>query len=273
MKRILVLSAEPSDIERMEHLSARMAAYEFFFLSLAEPKGSFAKARLKRRLKKSVSRSDLILVSPPAYAARLQTLGKPVRPLPDGVDFESFNTAAERGCPVPGDLSSVSGPVIGHIGAIDADSNLRYIEEAAAARPDWAFVFVGPVLTDLSAWKGFPNIHFPGEKPRGQLPAYISRFDVCVNITKSEDSSPVRLYEYLAAGKPIVSTPRPAQVLDYTGAVYLAGTPGEFIACCKKAIDERDAWKARRRVEYGRAASWDARATELERMIKELPDG
>ncbi|MCL2004399.1 MAG: glycosyltransferase [Oscillospiraceae bacterium] len=270
MKQILILSAEPSDCERMESLSSRMEGCAFSFCSLAALKGLFKKTRFKRRLKNAVSRADLILVSPAAHAAQMQTLGKPVLPLPEGVDFEAFHSVMERNLPFPSDLFTVKNPIIGQTGPIDADANLPYIETAARAHPEWAFVFVGPVRAELSSWEGLPNIHLLGEKPRNHLPAYISRFDVCVNTAKSEDSSPVRLYEYLAAGKPIVSTPHPAQVLDYTEAVYLAGTPEEFIACCKKAIGERDAWKARRRVEYGRAASWDARAAELERVLKEM---
>jgi glycosyltransferase involved in cell wall biosynthesis len=270
MKRILVLSAEPSDIERMDQLSARMNGVEFAFLNLTGVKGLFKKARFKSRLKSAVSWAGLILVSPASYAERMQIPGKPVLPLPEGADFEAFNSAAERNLPFPDDLFTVKNPIIGMTGPLGADANLPYIEAAAGAHPEWAFVFAGPVLTDLSAWGKFPNIHLLGEKPQAHLPAYVSRFDVCINIAKSEEASPVRLYEYLATGKPVVSAPHPAQVLDYTEAVYLAGTPDEFIALCKKAIAERDAWKKRRRVEYGRAASWDARAAGLERIIREI---
>ena len=272
MEQILVVSAEPweAERERVESLASRLPRYEMRFLSPADIKGPFREARFKRRLRKAAARAGVILAAPAADWERLQAFGKPVRPLPDGVDFAAFSGIAERTLPFPDDLFTVKNPIIGHLGPLDAGDNLSYIEAAAAARPDWAFVFAGPVRADVSAWKAFPNIHLLGEKPRGHLPVYISRFDVCINIAQQEDASPVRLYEYLSAGKPIVSTPHPAQALDYTEEIYLAGTPEEFIACCKKAIGERDAWKVRRRVEYGKAASWDARAAELERMIKEL---
>ena len=272
MNQILVVSAEPweAERERVESLASRMPRYTMRFLSPAGQRGPFREARFKRQLSKAAARAGVILVSP-AAAERLQAFGKPVLPLPDGVDFALFSGVTERNLPFPDDLFTVKNPIIGHLGPLDDRDNLSYIEAAAAARPEWAFVFVGPVRADVSAWKAFPNIHLLGEKPRGRLPVYISRFDVCVNIAKDESASPVKLYEYLSSGKPIVSAPHPAQALDYTEAIYLAGTPEEFILCCKKAIGERDAWKTRRRVEYGRAASWDARAAELERMIKELP--
>jgi glycosyltransferase involved in cell wall biosynthesis len=268
MKKILVLSAQPWEFERdsITQLSSRMGEYEFLHISPASVKGPFREYRFKRRLKRAVSRAEMILVSPAAYAGSLPPLGKPVRPLPDGVDFDRFSVPADL--PVPAALAAIGAPVIGMNGAIDGDSNLIYIEKAAEAHPEWHFVFTGPVLTDLSGWDGYANIHLLSGVT--DPPAWVNHFDVCINITKNEDSSPVGLYEYLASGKPIVSTPHPAQVLDYTEAVYLAGTPEEFIACCKKAIGERDAWKTRRRVEYGRAASWEARTAELEKILREL---
>ncbi|MCL1806168.1 MAG: glycosyltransferase [Oscillospiraceae bacterium] len=272
MKRILVVSAEPwsREKDRVNCLASRMPEVDFRFLSPVDMKGLFKETRFKRQFAKAVEASVLILVSPAAHAGRLQSSGKPVLPLPAGVDFEAFSSAAERNLPFPDDLFNVKNPIIGHTGSVDESVNLQTVAEAAEAHPEWAFVFAGPILTDTAVWKPFPNIHLLGEKPPGHLPAYVSRFDVCVNLAKSAAAPPEKLYEYLASGKPIVSTPHPAQVLDYTEAVYLAGTPGEFIACCKKAISERDAWKTRRRIEYGRAASWDARAADLERTIKEL---
>jgi glycosyltransferase involved in cell wall biosynthesis len=273
MDKILILTPEPfeAERERVEHLSSRMPGYEFFFFSPADFRGLFKELRFNRGLKKAADIACLVLVSPSTRAERMRSLGnKPVRPLPEGVDFDAFNSAAERNLPFPDDLFTIKNPIIGHLGPIDSHANLQPVEKAAEAHPEWSFVFVGPVLTDVTALEEFPNVRLLGEKPRYHLPAYISRFDVCVNIAKDDDASAENLYQYMAAGKPVVSAPHPARALDYADAIYLAGTPEEFICLCKKAIGERDAWKVRRRIEYGRAASWDARAAELERMIKEL---
>jgi glycosyltransferase involved in cell wall biosynthesis len=289
MKQILCLSKEswPAEKERVENLVSRMAGYDFLFINppgykgpvkttlpnlrcLSPGAGMFREKRFKKMVSKAAAAADVILISPAGEAGHLEVFGKPVRPLPEGADFELFFGAAERSLPFPDDLFTVKNPIIGHIGPLEQSDNLKIIKTAAEAKPEWAFVFVGPVCADVGAWGEIPNIHMLGEKPRSHLPAYISRFDVCINIAKRADASPVKLFEYLAAGKPIVSTPHPAQVLDYTETVYLAGTPEEFISCCGKAIGERDAWKVRRRVEYGRAAGWDARAAELERTLKEI---
>jgi glycosyltransferase involved in cell wall biosynthesis len=276
MKHIVVISAGFNTEERecAEQLSSRMPNYKFLFFSPEDFKGPFRRFRFNRATRKAVSNSCLALVSPAAAAEHAQAL--PVRPLPCGVDFEAFNSSAERNLPFPDDLFNIKNPIIGHFGCLDGNANLQIIKKAAEAHPEWSFVFVGSVLTELSSLhssslNGIPgNVHVLGEKPRHHLPAYISRFDVCVNIANSSLASAENLYQYLASGKPVVSLPHPAQALDYADAIYLAGTPEEFISLCKKALGERDAWKVRRRVEYGRAASWDARAAELERTIKEL---
>ena len=272
MKKILVLSSQSQEAEqeRLEQLSARLSGCEFVIFAPKVFRGLFKEFRFNRALKKAAQQADLILVCPAAHTERLLYLGKPVHPLLDGVDFEAFNAAKERSLPFPDNLFNVKNPIIGYLGTIDDNVNLQTLELAAEAYPEWSFVLVGPVRTDVDFLGKFPNIHILGEKPRLHLPAYLSRFDVCVNLAKNNGASAENLYQYLSAGKPIVSAPHPAVALDYTEAIYLAGTPEEFIALCKKAIVERDAWKVRRRVEYGRAAGWDARAAELERIIKEL---
>jgi glycosyltransferase involved in cell wall biosynthesis len=213
--------------------------------------------------------ADVILVSTAAQEARVKPYGKPTLLLPNGVPFELFHR--EENLPFPDDLFNVRNPIIGHLGALDRDVDLRYIEASAKAQPDWSFVFVGPVTdADVTPLEGLRNVFLLGHKPHKTLPVYVSRFDVCVNIARNIDASPMKLYSYLATGKPVVSTPHPAQTLDYTEVLTIAATHGEFIAGIRKALRERDAWRVRRRIEYGRAASWDARIANLERTMKEL---
>jgi hypothetical protein len=270
--KVLVIASESRVLfnERVEQLSSRMPGYDFQILSRADFGWPLGEYRFFRRAVKERDKSCLILHFPASDPGVKSVGGTPIRSLPYGVDFEAFNSAAERNLPFPDDLFNIKNPIIGHLGVIDGNANLQTIEKAAEAHPEWSFVFAGVIYTDVSALRKIPNVHLLGEKPRLHLPAYVSRFDVCINIAKNDSASPENLYQYLSTGKPVVSAPHPAQALDYADAIYLAGTPEEFIALCKRAIGERDAWRVRRRVEYGRAASWDARAAELERVIKEF---
>ena len=85
----------------------------------------------------------------------------------------------------------------------------------------------------------------------------------------SRDVSPLKFFEYLATGKPIVSTPQPEQVLDYADAVEIAGTPEEFIAACQRALQDNTPEHTERRIAYGRASAWDARVAQMEQLLTE----
>lgn len=195
--------------------------------------------------------------------------------IPNGVDFELFQRARDEALAFPNDLFTVKNPIFGHIGALGEHLELSFVEQAAAAHPEWSFVFVGdcPDTESIRRLKQLKNIHLLGLKAQKQLPLYLCRFDVCVSLYKSSelsrDISPMKLYEYLASGKPIVSTPQPAQTLDYSDVVYIAGTAGEWTEACRKAFTERDAWKVRQRVSYAKASSWDARVVDVEHTLTE----
>ena len=93
---------------------------------------------------------------------------------------------------------------------------------------------------DLSALEALPNCIFLGLRPNEQLPAYLAQCDVCLNLFDnsdlSRDVSPLKFFEYLATGKPIVSTAQPEQVLQYAGDIHIADTPEEFLAACGQAL-------------------------------------
>jgi glycosyltransferase involved in cell wall biosynthesis len=195
--------------------------------------------------------------------------------IPNGVDYELFSRAQEDTPAFPNDLFTVKNPILGHIGALGEHLELEFVRKAATEHPEWSFVFVGetPESDGVLQLQTLKNVYMLGVKPQKQLPMYLCRFDVCIGLYKSGgpsgDISPMKLYEYLASGRPIVSTPQPAQTLDYADVVYIAGTADEFTAACRKASAERDKWKVRQRIAYAQASSWDARVTEIERALNE----
>ena len=79
--------------------------------------------------------------------------------------------------------------------------------------------------------------------------------------------SPLKFYEYLATGKPIVSTREPLQVLDYADVVYIAENQDDFVVKCREALQEGDPAKVEKRMEYGKACSWDERVSQMEQTL------
>ena len=195
--------------------------------------------------------------------------------LPNGVNFEHFYTVATKELPVPADMKEIKHPIVGFVGMLQECIDYDKIEYLARECPDWSIVLVGKPLpgVNLDYLKKYENIYFLGMKKYDDLPAYLQSFDVCLNIFRdgnlSRDVSPLKFYEYLATGKPVVSTPEPLQVLEYSDAVYIASKEDDFAAVCTIAMAEPDDEKTKRRIEYARACSWEERVREMERILEE----
>ncbi|MBQ6845661.1 MAG: glycosyltransferase, partial [Oscillospiraceae bacterium] len=204
----------------------------------------------------------------------LSTYNKHTHLLPNGVNFEHFNRAANEKFEVPEDMKDIKHPIMGFIGMLQECIDYDKIEAIAKMRPDWSVVLVGKILpgVNLDYLKQYKNIHFLGMKKYDDIPAYIQNFDVCLNVFRdgnlSRDVSPLKFYEYLATGKPVVSTPQPEQVLDYADSVYIARGEEDFVAKCEEAMREPDEEKTKLRIEHARACSWDSRVRQMEEILK-----
>ncbi|HAF59756.1 MAG TPA: glycosyltransferase family 1 protein [Clostridiales bacterium UBA9856] len=192
--------------------------------------------------------------------------------IPNGVDYELFSRAAES----PGKAAAEENkPVFGFVGMLQECIDYQCMEAVAQAFPEGELVLVGRSLpgVDLSSLRAYPNVRFMGLVPQAELPEIIAGFDVCLNLFKegrlSKDVSPLKFYEYLATGKPIVSTREPLQVMDYADVVYIAENREDFVVKCREALQERDPSKVKKRMEYGKACSWDKRVQQMEQILLE----
>ena len=134
-------------------------------------------------------------------------------------DYDHFNRALSPEVKIPEDISAIAGPRIGFIGAISSYKlDFQMINSVANTHPEWSFVFVGEIgegdpATDPSIFKGATNIHFLGGRPYSSLPAYLKGMDVVLLPNRINDYTksmfPMKFFEYLAAGKPVVATRAP----------------------------------------------------------------
>ena len=195
----------------------------------------------------------------------------------NGADVEHF---APLSRPVPADLASLPRPLVGYVGAVAEWVDFALVREAALLRPDWSYVLVGPVFQGktmgnagaLRALDGLANVHVLGPRPYDSVPAYVEAFDVAmipfVINGLTEDTNPIKVYEYLAAGVPVVSTPL-REVVGLTG-VRLASSASEFVVQAEAACAERrDPDLIGERIEAAATNSWDARAALAWEVISE----
>ncbi len=207
-------------------------------------------------------------------AERLQTANPNTAFIPNGANFERFVRASQP-LPCPEDLRRIPKPIFGFVGALQECIEYSFLEFAAKAHPEWSFVFIGRENpgVDISRLRAMENCHFLGLKPNTELPQYIAQFDACLNLFASgdlsKDVSPLKFYEYLATGKPIVSTPQPDQVLQYAPIIHIAATPEDFVRCCQEALSDTSQDRRDARIRAGRDSSWDARVAQILQILRE----
>jgi len=198
---------------------------------------------------------------------------------PSSVDRAHF-CKARVGQFDPADQEDLPKPRLGFYGVIDERFDTDLLDKVAASRPNWSFVMVGPVVKiapeDLPKR---PNIHYLGGKTYGELPAYLSGWDVALMPFAMNEStqfiSPTKTPEYLAGGKPVVSTPVRDVVRHYghLEGVKIASTAEEFVTACDEALElsrnPESGWLAEADLMLS-ASSWDTTQARMAGLIADI---
>ncbi len=193
--------------------------------------------------------------------------------LPNAGDADFFRCRAAT-LPVPADIAAVPGPRVGFVGAIFRWLDFGLMAQVMKSMPEVNFVFIGPVENwqRLTALTELANFHHLGIKPYSEVAAYVAAFDVCVCPFKTDDVGqavdPVKVYDYFALGKPVVTT-RIREMAKLQPLAYVADSPEQFSQCIRQALAERNPELTARRVEHARANSWSRRVDLLLSVIDE----
>ncbi len=183
--------------------------------------------------------------------------------LDHGVDYKLF-AAAENRKEIPIDLKNIKRPIVGFFGGIDEHtSDIALLQRVVDLLPHTSFVFVGKASADITNLNKRKNVWFLGQKPYEQIPHYGKCFDVAIMPWRQnhwiEACNPIKLKEYLALGKPIVSTPFP-ELKKYLDVVYVAKTSEEFARCIETALKEDNPERVIARRKKVQQETWDSKA-------------
>jgi glycosyltransferase involved in cell wall biosynthesis len=206
----------------------------------------FAPVALKERENELFTKADLVFTGGYSLYEAKKHKHPDVHAFPSSIDCEHFNKARKYTVD-PSDQAPIPHPRIGYFGVLDERMDFGLIEAVARRKPEWSFIMVGPVLKiDASALPKLPNIYYLGMKSYQELPNYISGWDVAMMPFAHNEStryiSPTKTPEYLAAGKPVVSTPIIDVLRQYGryGLVNIAGTAEEFVRVTALELDNND---------------------------------
>jgi UDP-galactopyranose mutase len=235
-----------------------------------------APRQLIQRENALLRRADLVFTGGPSLYEAKRQRHPSVHCLPSSVDAPHFARARLAGTEHPLQ-ASLPHPRLGFFGVIDERFDTGLIEAIALARPAWQLILVGPVVKiDPGSLPRLPNIHYFGQQAYADLPEFLAGWDVCLLPFALNEStryiSPTKTLEYMAAGKPIVSTPIRDVVTPYSDIVSIAGTPAEFIAACEAAVEISP--DARARLVNSMASrvagtSWSLTAERMRQLIDE----
>jgi glycosyltransferase involved in cell wall biosynthesis len=235
--------------------------------------------RNRRRLRQSenqlVSRSDLIFAQGPDLAQKVAPLHGETHVFPFGVAIDSFRVDAPRE-----DLSrlldGVPHPIVGYVGGIHRHLDFDMISEAIRQTPDWSWVFVGPEQINSTALSGQPNVYRLGQQAHGGLSSLIQRFDACIVPYAlnpyTESVFPTKVNEYLAMGRPVVSTALPSLVRfnEAHDVLYLCRPDAnEFVGTIRMALEQDDERLRARRSDVAQLHDWREQVNRMAALIDE----
>jgi hypothetical protein len=214
-----------------------------------------AHPELVRREQELLARADLVFTGGASLHAAKAGRHPSVRCFPSSIDVAHF-ASARAGAADPPDQAGIPRPRLGYYGVIDERIDLELLDGIAAARPEWQLVMLGPLAKiDPADLPRRPNIHYPGMKAYAELPAYLAGWDVAMLPFALNEAtrfiSPTKTPEYLAAGRPAVSTPIRDVVSPYgeRGLVRIASSVDEWVAAAEALMamgaEERATWQAR----------------------------
>jgi UDP-galactopyranose mutase len=274
IQRYVLWYYTPLALRFSDHLSPDVVVYDCMDELSAFKNADPALPSLERAL---LGRADLVFTGGQSLYDAKKHQHHNIHPLPSSVDVNHFGSA--RRCKdEPADQCGIARPRLGFFGVLDERLDIALLRGIAEARPHWQFVIIGPVVKiDPADLPRRNNIHYLGGKSYVDLPRYIAGWDVALLLFARNDAtryiSPTKTPEYLAAGKPVVSTSIRDVVNPYgeMGLVRIADAVPDFVRACDAALADPASRRAKADA-YLRNTSWDRTFAKTEKLLASVLD-
>jgi glycosyltransferase involved in cell wall biosynthesis len=216
-------------------------------------------------------RADVVFAVSPQLHEQCRQVNESTYLIPNGVDFARFQRSMAD-AHVPEDIRGIPRPIIGYVGHIESNLDVEMVRWVAGARPDWSLVFIGPADATareelIALARRHLNVYYLGAKRPEEVPYYIKCLDAAMMIDRERtDGDSIKLYEYLACGKPVVSIDADS-VQRAKHLVWLAKDGPEFVRCLEQALHEHPSL-AEARIAFARGETWQSRLETVTAAIE-----
>ncbi|OGW48178.1 MAG: hypothetical protein A2Y66_02415 [Nitrospirae bacterium RBG_13_41_22] len=234
--------------------------------------------QLEEKDREILRKADIVFGASEPIVEKRRKFNKNVYFIPNAVDYNHFSNAFDEKTPIPDDITHIPHPIIGFVGNMNQSIDFNLLTFLAHQRPEWSLVLIGSLNScergfmrskELREARSFKNIYFIGGRPFEQIPGYLKAFDICLIPYKDTEfnrsRSPVKLYEYMASGKPIVSIPV-CQCQEFEEAIEIAKDHKSFLEAIERLL-AKDHKTTQNNLMIAKENSWDSRAETVLSLI------
>ena len=221
-----------------------------------------------------ISKADVTLCTSTALLELHKSKSANVFLLPNGVAEDVFSTDARS---LPVELAEETRPVIGYIGSIEYRMDFLLLKTVVDMLPSYVFYFIGPIYEKgrvVEELRNYENVRFLGSKQLNELPAYLRNFSATIIPFKCNALTakiyPLKINEYLMAGKPVVSTNFSPDIISFMPHVYIAESAQDFARQLTKAVAENDRKKVDARIAIAKQNTWKVRVRQFFNILERL---
>jgi len=271
MRNPLLWVSNPLMAKHIGRLGEKLSVFDAIDDWTLHPQKKLITKSTGRGYEIAAKKADIIFTVSNSLAKKLGQNRKDVYRISNGVNLELFQP---RGYQVPPEMALLPRPIIGYVGALQERVNISILETIARKTPQSSLVLIGPLVSPnhFKNLEAYSNIHFLGEKPYEKIPGYLHFCDVCILPHTRNDftmsMNPLKLYEYLAMGKPVVTTDIPG--LEEFGSLIKRASSGDrFIQLINESVAKSENGLPERCKEFVSHRSWDKKVDTMLEIIED----
>ena len=276
-KKPIIWLSRPQMVDLIGKFNEKVAIYHIVDeYSAYSGVDEIQQVKLKEIEKRILNKADIVIVVSINLFLSKKPFNKCTYLVPNAVDYQEYSKALFSADQLPEDIARLAKPIIGYSGRIGAKLDLDLLYHIAKLHPEWSLVFIGVIDerhcgNKINRLKCLKNVYFLGFKAISELAQYVKAFDVCILPylinEHSKNISPLKLYDYMAVGKPIVATDTPSAHM-FKDVIRIAASKEGFVRQVEEAMRENSPNLSNKRRQIASQNTWEKRVRQISELIQ-----